>query len=458
MHVLSITAGAATMYCGSCLRDNALAAELIKLGHQVTLVPMYTPTLTDEPNVSTGRVFFGGISVYLEQYLPIFRRTPAVLDRLWDSARVIRAFARRSIQVDARFLGEMTVSMLKGEHGHQRKELAKLIAWLKTQPRPDVIHLPYTLLIGLAKPLRDALGAPVCCALQGEDLFLDQLHEPYRSEALRLIHEQVGDVDRFIAVSEYYATYMSTYLRIPADRIRTVRLGIAARDFARADGAEGESASAPADAGAGLTIGYFARVAPEKGLDRLADAYVLLRRERGLPPSRLEAAGYLAAEHRDYLARIERRLSGAGLRDEFQYHGEMDRAAKVRFLRGLDVFSMPAPYHEPKGLSVLEAMASGVPVVQPRHGAFPEMIERMGGGLLVSSDSIESLAEGLWQLWVDRELRDKLGRAAVVGVRTHYGINRMARDTVAVFEDVAAAASSVSNAARTDAHPAGVRG
>ena len=69
MKILSITAGAGDMYCGSCLRDNALAAELIARGHDVTLLPFYTPTLTDEPNVSAGsRVFFGGISVYLQQH------------------------------------------------------------------------------------------------------------------------------------------------------------------------------------------------------------------------------------------------------------------------------------------------------------------------------------------------------------------------------------------------------
>jgi hypothetical protein len=52
MKILSLTAGAANMYCGSCLRDNALATELKRQGHDVLLLPMYTPTLTDERNVS----------------------------------------------------------------------------------------------------------------------------------------------------------------------------------------------------------------------------------------------------------------------------------------------------------------------------------------------------------------------------------------------------------------------
>src|ERR1051325_4324072 len=151
MKLLYITAGAAGMYCGSCLRDNALAAELMAQGHDVTLVPIYTPTLTDEDNVSQERVFFGGISVYLQQHSALFRKTPWLLDRLWDSGFALKMASRRSIPVDPRMLGELTVSMLKGEDGHQRKELRKLIHWLQSETAPDVITLPNSLLIALAR-------------------------------------------------------------------------------------------------------------------------------------------------------------------------------------------------------------------------------------------------------------------------------------------------------------------
>ena len=82
MRILSVTAGAAGMYCGSCLRDNAFATELMARGHDVTLLPLYTPTSPDETNVSEKRVLFGGISIYLQQYVPLFRKTPRFLDRL----------------------------------------------------------------------------------------------------------------------------------------------------------------------------------------------------------------------------------------------------------------------------------------------------------------------------------------------------------------------------------------
>ena len=214
MRILSLTAGAAGMYCGTCLRDNALARELIRQGHDVLLVPIYTPTLTDEENVSSGKVFFGGISVYLQQHYPIFRRLPSFVDKLWDSNWALKVATSGSIPVDPKLLGEMTVSMLSGESGFQAKEIRKLTSWLKKEPLPDIIDLPYTLLIGLAKPLKEALNRPIVCTLQGEDLFLEGLKEPWRSECLRLIQSNLQYVDRFIAVSAYYAGFMADYLDI----------------------------------------------------------------------------------------------------------------------------------------------------------------------------------------------------------------------------------------------------
>ncbi len=304
MRILYITAGAAQMYCGSCLRDNALATELLARGHDVLLVPLYTPTLTDEKNVSRERVFFGGISVYLEQHSALFRRTPRLLDRLWDSKLALRLAARSSIQTSPRMLGELTVSMLKGEEGNQRKEFEKLLDWLKTEPPFDIISLPYTLLIGLAKPLGEALGRPVCCTLQGEDLFLEGLPEPYRAESLKLIREHVQHVSRFLAVSRYYEEFMPGYLGIPSEKMRLVPLGISLQGF---------EPRPPRVEGAPFKVGYFARVAPEKGLHLLAEAYMKMRESLQAGEARLEAAGYLGEEHKGYLEGVERRLREAGL-------------------------------------------------------------------------------------------------------------------------------------------------
>jgi glycosyltransferase involved in cell wall biosynthesis len=432
VNILSITAGAANMYCGSCLRDNALAAELMRRGHRVTLLPLYTPTRTDEPNVSDSRVFFGGVSVYLEQSVPLFRATPRWLDWLLDRPALIRAVSGRSITTEPRLLGELTVSMLRGEAGHQRKELAKLLSFLGGEPKPDVVSLPNSLLIALARPLRRALGCPIVCTLQGEDLFLDGLPEPYRSEAISLVSRQVGEVDLFVAVSHYYARFMADYLHVPRAKLRTVPLGI---------NLEGYDAS-PRRRPDRFTVGYFARVAPEKGLDRLCHAYRRLRHDGRLPPSRLEAAGYLGPEHRGYLDDIQRSMREWGLAEEFAYRGELDRTGKITFLRGLDVLSVPTVYVEPKGLFVIEALACGVPVVQPRHGAFPEIVDRTGGGLLVEPGDEGALADGLLRLHQDPGLAAQLGQAGAARVRDYHGVATMADAAIDVYTEVCGAASS----------------
>lgn len=408
------------MYCGTCLRDNSLATELMKQGHDVTLMPLYTPTLTDEANVSSEKIFFGGISVYLEQNYPLFRKTPWLLDRLWDSKFALKAAAKRSIPVDPHFLGAMTVSMLEVEHGRLKKELRKMLAWLKTEPRPDIVNLPYTLLIGLAAPMKKALQAPICCTLQGEDLFLEGLQEPYRTRALDLIRQNIPHVDCFLAVSDYYAEFMCRYLGIPDHKMEVAYLGVSTDGFR----------DAPAYRLTGTTkIGYFARIAPEKGLHVLADAFRIVHREE--PDTVLEAAGYMAHEHRAYLDGIERQMKEWGV--PFIYHGVVDRAQKIAFLESLDILSVPTVYADPKGIFVLEGMAAGVPFVQPHHGTFCEMAERTGAGLLCEPENPQDLAASLLLLIRDRELRADLARKSYEGVRRHYTVEQMAAQTLAIF-------------------------
>jgi glycosyltransferase involved in cell wall biosynthesis len=426
VRILLITAGAAGMYCGSCFRDNALARALMARGHDVTLMPVYTPTRTDEPNVSRQGVLFGGISVYLQQRSAIFRWLPRAIDRLWDAPGVIRAFAGRGVSADPRLLGDLTLSMLQGEQGVLRKEFEKLVTWARQQPPPDVINIPNSLLIGLAAPLARAFDRPVCCTLQGEELFLDSLAAPYRDEALARIRRQVSTVDRFIAVSDYCARFMGERLEIPASRISVVPLGIDVQGYRRRQ-----------HGGGPFRVGYFARIAPEKGLHVLAQAYVRFRRRIGQADVRFEVAGYLPPSEQRYLDDVRQVLDRAGLAGEGIWHGTVDREGKLAFLEGLDLLSVPATYDEPKGMSLLEAMASGVPVVQPRRGSFVEIVEVTGGGVLVEPDDPEALADALDALWRDPAARARLSTAAWEGVRRHYTVERSADRLIDVYETVA---------------------
>jgi glycosyltransferase involved in cell wall biosynthesis len=270
------------------------------------------------------------------------------------------------------------------------------------------------------------LKRPIVCTLQGEDLFLEGLHEPYRTEAKDLIGAKVEHVDAFISVSDYYAEFMPGYLGIPRERINVVPLGINLQGYEMRQ----------RDPEQPYTIGFFARIAPEKGLHVLAEAYRILRAGGSLPNARLEAAGYLAPEHKSYLDDIERKMKKAGLAEEFHYRGAQDRQQKISFLRKLDVLSVPATYDEPKGMFLLEAMACGVPVVQPRRGAFTEIVEKTGSGLLVEPDNPQNLGEGILRLFNDPALAGKLGQSGFEKVREHYSVGHMANRALEVYQSL----------------------
>ena len=437
MRILALTAGAAQMFCGSCLRDNSLARELIRQGHEVSLVPIYTPTRTDEPNASRqDKVLFGGISVYLQQKSRLFRHMPGILDRLWDSNWVLRLAAKRSLAVDPKELGALTVAMLEGEGGPLDKEFTKLESWLAQQPRPDVIQLPNTLLIAMAPAIRRVYDGPIVVTLQGEDLFLESLPEPYRLQSFKWIERHSGSVDAFVSISGFYASHMARLLRLREERLHVVPLGIDTREGSGLDFPAGPpSKKAPAT----FRVGYLARIAPEKGLHFLAEGWKEFRR-RVQAPAQLEIAGYLPPEHRGYLESVEMAMKQAGFGAELHYHGELDRDSKVRFLRSLDVFSVPAVYDEPKGLYVLEALACGVPVVQPDRAVFREHLARCGGGLLFDAASPAALATHLETLYRDDAFRRELGMRGQAAVKQRATLEEMAKRTVEVYAEAAAIA------------------
>ena len=387
MRILSLTAGAGQMYCGSCLRDNALAAELLARGHDVMLQPVYTPTLTDEANVS-GRPRADGRHQRLPR--PEGAAVPSHAEVARSDVGCARgdprghearhqhrsAHARRHDRLDA---------ARRGRRLHARRWRSSRTG-SALEPPPDLTVLPNSLLISLAAPIARATRRPVGVTLQGEDLFLDGLEEPYRTESLRLMREHAASVDGFFAVSA----------------LLRARHGAPARMSSRAGSMSSRSASrhgtssrgGPRDA-APPRIGFFGRIAPEKGLHVLCEAYRVLRQSGASAAGdargrRIPGAGAPAVSRGHRAARCRR----AGLAAEFHYHGALDRTAKLAFLRSLDVFSMPATYDEPKALSVIEALAAGVPVVQPRLGAFTEIIENTGGGLLVPPNDIDALAGG----------------------------------------------------------------
>lgn len=438
MRIAYLAAGAGGMYCGSCLHDNTLAAALLKRGEDVILVPIYTPLRTDEADVSQPRVFFGGINAYLQQKIPLFRYTPRWLDGWLDHPALLRLVSDRGVSVDPAKLGAMTVSMLRGEEGNQRKELDKLVDWILGEVKPDVVHLSNAMMLGLARRLATSGGPPIVCSLSGEDIFLEKLTAPHYQQARALLRERAHDVDGFVALNGYYADFMASYLDVERGRIDVIPHGL---DLA----GHGRAPSAPVNEP--RRIGYFARICHDKGLHLLVEACDRLAGCGEAPPLELHAAGYMAPGDRKYLEALQRRAADGALGRAFHYHGELSREGKIAFLQSLDVFATPTVYPESKGLPVLEAWANGVPAVLPEHGTFPELVAATGGGLLHRPFDAGHLAERLAELLQEPERMKALGNAAQIAVHARFNAQAMADATLGFYRRVVSAMRSSTDVA-----------
>ena len=444
MKIAYIAAGAAGMYCGSCLHDNTLARAMLDLGEDVILIPTYTPLRTDEPDVSQRRVFFGGINAYLQQKSRIFRHTPSWLDRLLDHPRLLNLATRHGGSVNPAKLGAMTVSMLRGEAGNQSKEVDKLVDWLIDEVKPDVVHLSNSMLLGMARRINERCGPPVVCSLSGEDIFLEKLSPPYYDQARQLLRERAAEVAAFTTLNGYYADFMAEYLSVERKKIHVVPHGLDLVDYTdeaarlRLRLEIGEAAWEELESTASListypVIGYLARICHDKGLHLLVEACEQFADSHWFE---VHVAGYLGASDKRYLAEIQRRVARGPLAGRFKYLGELDRIEKIDFLRGVTIFSTPTVYRESKGLPAIEALAAGTPVVLPEHGSFPELVDETGGGVLHRPHDAAHLAEQLVALIDDPLKAEKLGETGCDAIHEHRQSSQMAQRTLALYRNL----------------------
>ena len=431
MNFIQLTPGAGLMYCGNCLRDNALVTALLQMGHQAILTPLYLPLTLDEANQSAGTpVFLGGINVYLDQRFALFRSAPSWLRRRLASRRLLNWAAGRAASTRPEELGDLTLSMLRGDEGFQARELRDLCAWLKTQPRPDALCLSNALLIGLARPLKFDLKAPVLCMLQGEDGFLDSLPEPFRARCWQVLAQRVRDADALVAPSRFFAELMSRRLGLPDGQVKVVYNGI------RPDPPPPAPSPPAGERNGAPVLGFFARMCSEKGLDLLVEAYVRLRKAGRVKDLKLKLGGSCSPRDALLVETLRERLRSAGLETDAEFCPNLSREEKLSFLRSLSVFSVPARCPEAFGLYLLEALAAGVPVVQPRSGAFPELIEATGGGVLCQPADPESLAQTLEALLLAPERARALGEAGRQAVLEKFSAQRMAQGMLEVIANL----------------------
>ena len=416
MNIVQLTPGAGGMYCGNCFRDNALVAQLRRMGHHALMIPLYLPLTLDEADQSEGTpLFFSGLNVYLAQKFDCFQKAPNWLRRWFTSGWLLNWLGNFAGKTRGAEVGDLTLSMMRGEAGHQARELAQLIAWLKEHEQPDVVCLSNALLAGLATRIRQELGVPVVCLLEGEDAFLDSLPSPQREQTWAELRERVADIDLFIAPTRYYADTMAERAEIPAAKLEHINNGINLDGF--------EPSSLPDDP---PVLGYFARMCPEKGLDTLIDAFIRLKQTGPVPGLKLAVGGGCQTSDKAYVEKQKARLRDAGLLGDASFRPNLDRDAKLAFYRGLTVLSVPALYGEAFGLYVVEAMASGVPVVAPDDASFPELIEQNQAGTLCAKGDPQALADAIGQLLLDRERLAKCAAAGRQAAVQTFNIERMA--------------------------------
>jgi len=425
MKVIQITPGAGGgYYCENCLRDAGLVRELRRRGHEALMVPLYLPPVAEGPSpADEAPIFFGGINVYLAQKSALWRRLPRWMTRWLDARPILAWAARRADMTRAADAGAMTLSMLAGEDGRQVRELDQLTDWLKTKGRPDAVLLSNALLLGLARRLKADLGAPVLCVLQDEDVFLDGLPEPSRSEAWNLLAERAADADAFLPVSRYYAGVMQRRLGLAADRVRVVPPGVEPDAFAPA-------AAPPAPP----TIGYLGQQNLVSGVDRLVEAYLTVRRGGRVPGVRLRIAGGRTVGDEPLLAALADRVADAGAQADVAWLPIPDRDGKRTLLQSLSVLSVPVRQGLASAMYVLEAGAAGVPVVEPRAGALEELVEATGGGILVDPDDPAALAAAIEELLLDPDRARALGQAAREVVRRDFTVARAADRVLDIVE------------------------
>lgn len=414
--VYLITGSGGSFYCGNCYRDMIYLRAIRKVpGINATAIPLYLPPDTETTETGLDRsVFFGAISMYLREKVPFLRNMPSFFDKLLDSAPMLRMAAKRSGTTNTEGLEDMTLSMIKGEKAFPEKELTRLVRYLQENGKPEIIHLSNALIIGLARQLKNHLDVKIVCSLLNEDDWIEEMAEPYRSDAWKLIAEEAVNVDTFISPSNYYKDLFISKTGISGKNIHIIPLALDTTSL----NVLPKKANFPA-------LGYFSRINSQNGFDKLIDAFIVLKKKNLLPGLTLHVSGGYTGSDKPFISKQMKKIKATGLSEFVKIYTEFHGESKEEFFSNIDIMTVPVRKHDGYGLYILESNAAGVPVVQPSSGAFPEIIAITGGGITYSPDNAEKLAASLVSLFNDATLRNQLGEQGRNNVLRELSLARM---------------------------------
>jgi glycosyltransferase involved in cell wall biosynthesis len=323
---------------------------------------------------------------------------------------------------DAKGLEEMTVSMLLGEDGKQQEELERLVEWMAEHCKPDIVHISNALLLGLAHRIKEKLNVPIVCSLQDEDVWVDAMKPEFQNTIWNLMSVKAKDVDQFIGVSHYFSKVMQERMNLPSEKIQSLYLGVDPDDYEFIPISNKER-----------NIGYISRMCHENGFDILVDAFILLKKKAGFDDVKLILTGGSTGADTSYIKGLRKKLSRENLNDHVKIIEDFEETGRNDFFNEVSVISVPVRNGEAFGMYLLEAMASGIPVVQPALGAFPEIVNLSGGGIIFQPNTPEMLCEALTGLLSDPEKLNQLSINARKGVEINFNIHDHAKEMTDVY-------------------------
>ena len=425
--VYLITGSGGSFYCGNCYRDMIYLRAIRKVpGTKASAIPLYLPP--DDSTVDSGldkNVFFGAISMYLREKVPFLKNMPVFMDKLVDSRPMLKMAARRAGTTNPEGLEDMTLNMIKGENAFPDTELQRLIDYMTRDGKPDIIHLSNALIIGLARQIKRKINVKIVCSLLNEDDWIDEMNETYQSGAWNLIAKEAKNVDAFLTPSLYYKNLFISKTGIPGNNFHVIPLGFDPGELTTIEKKDNWPA-----------IGYFSRINSQNGIDKIVDAFIELKKDDKLPGLTLHISGGYTGDDRPFVAEQIRKIKSKGLKDAVRFYPEFQGNSKNEFFGNIDLLSVPVRKHDGYGLYILEANSAGVPVVQPATGAFPEIIERTGGGITYSPDNVTKLSEALLKLLKNKEQLSLLGETGKMKVIAEFSLEKMSEGLSKVYNSL----------------------
>ncbi len=419
MKILFIVPGSGDpFYCGNCFRDNLHANALRKAGHDVIVMPLYLP-LTHESFKGDTPLFFPAVSFYMAQKFFRRRSMPKWMENIFNSNAALNIAASFSGSTSAEGMEGLTLSMISG-NGQAFDDQAKiLIDWITHQEKPDMIHLSSSLVIGIAKAIKQKIDIPIVCSLQDEEVWVDNLKEEYATIAWKGICENLKYIDKFIASGEFYKGV--ALRRIPQiSNIEVVYPGINCEKYA--------SESYPGDP----TIGFFYRMNRENGLHILAEAFVKLKEKSSIPNLKLKIGGGYTAVDKKFLKQVKKILNP--FMHDVIWHDTYSLDDHQQFYKEITVLSVPITFDESVGLYLCEAFAAGRPAVEPATGSFPEIVGN--AGILYEPNDSQSLSEALEKLLLNETLLSQSKKNALSLSETRYNDKISAEKLIEIYKMV----------------------